>query len=192
MTPKKALDNPYVIRNLIDSVGLSMSIHRYSHWYKQSAAALFAAVGGGTIKLYGLPRGFKFSETLGLSQKFGKSNLKMLTETYPEAALKPWLFLATPKAIWDDFGTVISFIGTLLYAQCCTTLTLLTDYATWKMRIRELEDWYRVSAEHLAFLGGLQLRTHLPEVFRFFYIPLTRLLLFILALIVRLVFQTGS
>jgi len=72
---------------------------------------------------------------------------------YPELPLRPWLFPATPKEFWSLAEHVRAFIG----------------YATWRLRLTKLDDWYRVSSTHLAHLGAQPLHARLPQILRELY-----------------------
>lgn len=60
---------------------------------------------------------------------------------YPEHNWQPYLFSATPRHLhkkWDEVTRFISYVEKFL-------------------RIKEPNDWYRVSLDHLSRLGGAQL-----------------------------------
>lgn len=46
-SPRQAMDNPNIVRAVIDRAGMSFSVKRFCDWYKHSGATLFAAVPGG-------------------------------------------------------------------------------------------------------------------------------------------------
>jgi hypothetical protein len=79
--------------------------------------------------------------TAGLLALHGNSLYATLKAAYPEHAWQPYRFVASPHNLHLHWSEVESFI----------------KFAAKKLRVRAVEDWYRVSQDHLWRLGGGQL-----------------------------------
>ena len=73
-----------------------------------------------------------------LNHYYGGSLIRALETIYPEKDWHPWLFGNTSRHFWQDEENVFKFM----------------EWASKKLNIRKLDDWYFVSNEEISTLGG--------------------------------------
>jgi len=78
---------------------------------------------------------------IGLLKLHGNSLAAALVAAFPEHDWKLFRFQTTPHHLFEDWSQVESFV----------------KFAEERMRVKERQDWYRVSLDHLWRLGGGQL-----------------------------------
>ena len=73
----------------------------------------------------------------GLLTYFSNSFPRMLTHLYPDHKWQLWKFLHTPRGFWGNSEELKNYV----------------EYLAGKLRVEKLDDWYRVSLDHVERFG---------------------------------------
>lgn len=114
-------------RLFLEYVAKEENINKEEDWYNKISST--------KIKEYGGNR---------LLDIFGYSPYLLLASVFPEVSWKPWLFNTSPKF-------------TLPSSETTPLPTIVSDYMkdlSTKLKIKVLDDWYRVSRAQIDMIGG--------------------------------------